>query len=529
MYKKITRAIVSVTDKSGIDGFVKELSKMGVEIISTGGTAKILEDAGIKVVGISDYTGSPEMLGGRVKTLHPRIHGGILAMRDDETHRKQMDENDILPIDMVVVNLYAFEDTIKKGCSLEEAIENIDIGGPTMLRSAAKNYNDVAVVTDPADYEKIIEEMKANDSSLSKDTRFSLSKKVFQLTARYDGAISNYLGKIEGPDIKSETMEHPETLTLQYKKLQDLRYGENPHQSAAFYSENPAIPGSLAASTQHQGKELSFNNILDIHAALELVREFDDPAAIIIKHNNPCGAAISKEGILQAYENALECDSKSAFGGIVGLNRTVTKVVAEKLCEIFLEAVVAPSYEADALEVFKKKKNVRVLEVSELTVGEAGENKGLSFETKKVSGGVLVQGLDDQLAGELKTATEKEPTEKEMTDLMFAWKICKHVKSNAIIFAKGGRTIGIGAGQMSRIDSTNLAFMKATDAGLDVKGSVMASDAFFPFRDNVDKAAEIGIVSIIQPGGSIRDGEVLDAAKEHDISMVFTAMRHFRH
>lgn len=521
--KKVTRAIVSVTDKSGIDSFVKELASMGVEIISTGGTAKLLKDAGIDVVGISDYTGSPEMLGGRVKTLHPRIHGGILGMRDDETHVSQMKENNILPIDMVVVNLYAFEDTIKKGCTLEEAIENIDIGGPTMLRSAAKNYNDVAVVTDPEDYGSILEEMKANDASLSKDTRFNLSRKVFQLTARYDGAISNYLGLFDGEQA-SDNQKYSETLTLQYKKVQDLRYGENPHQSAAFYSENPAIPGTLASSTQHQGKELSFNNILDIHAALEMVREFEDPAAIIIKHNNPCGAAISKDGILKAYSNALECDSKSAFGGIVGLNRTVNKEMASRLCEIFLEAVVAPGYDADALEAFKKKKNLRVL-----TVGEAGENKGLTFETKKVSGGVLVQGLDDQTTAELKTATDKEPSEDEMTDLMFAWKICKHVKSNAIIFAKGGKTIGIGAGQMSRIDSTNLAFMKATDAGLDVKGCVMASDAFFPFRDNVDKAAEVGIVSIIQPGGSIRDDEVLEAAKEHDISMVFTAMRHFRH
>lgn len=518
--KKIVRALVSVTDKSGVADFVKELSNMGVEIISTGGTAKLLIDAGISVVGIENYTGSPEMLGGRVKTLHPRIHGGILGMRDDETHRKEMKDNDILPIDMVVVNLYAFEETIAKGATLEEAIENIDIGGPTMLRSAAKNYNDVAVVADPADYKKILTELKTNDVSLSKETRFDLSRKVFQLTARYDGAISNYLGKIEGEKI----LEHPETLTLQYRKLQDLRYGENPHQEAAFYSEEPAIAGSLASSVQHQGKELSFNNILDIHAALEMVREFDDPAAIIIKHNNPCGAAISKDGILKAYENALECDSKSAFGGIVGLNRKVTKEMAEKLCEIFLEAVVAPSYAVDALEVFKRKKNVRVLEVA-----EAGESKGLTFETKKVSGGVLVQGLDNELTNELKTATDKNPTEDEMTDLMFAWKICKHVKSNAIIFAKGGRTIGIGAGQMSRIDSTNLAFMKATDAGLDVKGCVMASDAFFPFRDNVDKAGEIGIVSIIQPGGSIRDSEVLEACKEHDISMVFTSMRHFRH
>jgi len=519
MKKKVTRAIVSVTDKTGIADFVKELAGLGVEIISTGGTAKLLEEAGINVVGISDYTGSPEMLGGRVKTLHPRIHGGILGMREDDTHKKQMEENNILPIDMVVVNLYAFEDTIAKGCSLEEAIENIDIGGPTMLRSAAKNYNDVAVVTDPNDYSKILEEMKANDASLDKDTRFYLSRKVFQLTARYDGAISNYLGKING----SETNEYPETLTTQFKKIQDLRYGENPHQSAAFYSENPEVAGSLATSKQLQGKELSFNNILDLHAALELVREFDDPAAIIIKHNNPCGAAIG-DSAQDAYEKALVCDSKSAFGGIVGLNRKVDKAMAEKLNEIFLEAVVAPGYDDDALEAFKAKKNVRIIEVGELT-----DKVGLTFETKKVSGGILVQGLDKESVNEIKTATDKEPTDEEMKNLMFAWKVCKHVKSNTIVFAKEGRTIGIGAGQMSRIDATNIAAMKAKDAGLDVKGCVMASDAFFPFRDNVDAAAENGITAIISPGGSIRDDEVLEAAKEHNIAMVFTAMRHFRH
>jgi phosphoribosylaminoimidazolecarboxamide formyltransferase/IMP cyclohydrolase len=524
--KKIQRAIISVTDKSGVVEFARELTSMGIEIISTGGTGKLLEEEGIAVVPISTYTGFPEMLGGRVKTLHPKIHGGILAIRDNNEHLAQMAANNIEPIDMVVVNLYEFEKTVASDCTIEDAIENIDIGGPTMIRSAAKNYRDVVCVTDPADYNCIIEKLKDNDASLCMATRFKLAKKVFEMTARYDSAISNYLG---GFDEKMEEAEgFSDKYGKRYEKVQDLRYGENPHQKAAFYKEPNAADSTLASAKQHQGKELSFNNILDINAALLISRDFTGPTCVIIKHNNPCGVATSKDGLLAAYDLALACDSKSAFGGIVGFNGTVTNEIAAKLTGIFLEAVIAPSFEPAALETFKKKKNLRVLEVA--TEDSAlGQTKG--FDIKKVSGGVLIQELDTHVVKdtEVKVATKRQPTEAELADLLFAWKVCKHVKSNAIIFAKDGQAVGIGAGQMSRIDSTRIATLKAADAELEIKGAVLASDAFFPFSDNVEMAAKNGITAIIQPGGSIRDEEVIKAADDAGIAMVFTGIRHFRH
>ncbi|MBI2411892.1 MAG: bifunctional phosphoribosylaminoimidazolecarboxamide formyltransferase/IMP cyclohydrolase [Deltaproteobacteria bacterium] len=520
--KRIKRAIISVTDKTGIVEFAKELASSGVEIISTGGTAELIKNAGISVIPISSYTGFPEMLDGRLKTLHPKIHGGILGIRENQTHRQEMEANGILPIDMVVVNLYAFENTIAKGCTLDEAIENIDIGGPTMIRAAAKNHNDVAVVVDPADYAAITDELKEKKGMLSRHTRFNLARKVFQTTARYDAAISNYLGTVpDMPEIEDKK-KFPDTFTVQYEKVQDLRYGENPHQAAAFYRTR--AKGGLGDAKKHQGKELSYNNILDLNAALHLVSEFHDPAAVIVKHNNPCGTAVSKNGILSAYERAYACDKTSAFGGIVGFNRKVTKEMAEVLNRIFLEAVIAPGYDKEALDVLSAKKNLRVLESS-----EKADDCPSDFDIKRVCGGVLLQTLDKESAADLKTVTKRGPVDAELEDLLFAWSVCKHVKSNAIILASNGRTIGIGAGQMSRIDSTRIAVIKARDAGLDVKGSVLASDAFFPFRDNVDMAAEHGITAIIQPGGSIKDEEVIKAADEHGIAMVFTGIRHFRH
>lgn len=523
--KKIRRAIISVTDKSGIETFAKELSKHGVEIISTGGTAELLKKAGIPVIGISNYTGFPEMLDGRLKTLHPKIHGGILGRRDNKGHIKQMEEHGIPPIDMVVVNLYAFEDTIAKGCSLEEAIENIDIGGPTMIRAAAKNHKDVAVVVDPSDYQNILDEIKKSGGNLSPQTSFYLAKKVFQLTARYDAAISNYLGRVEDGAVKKD---FPDTFTMQVEKVQDLRYGENPHQQAAFYRERNRDEKTPCISNARQlhGKDLSFNNILDLNSAIELAKEFHEPSCVIIKHNNPCGVAMSKKGLLDAYQKALSCDKVSAFGGIVAFNRTVDKETASETSRLFLEAIAAPGFDADALKILKDKKNLRLLEIPEF---KAHTSEVIGYDFKKVNGGLLVQTTDIECAQDLKTVTKLEPTDTQLEDLLFAWNVGKHVKSNAIIFAKNTQTIGIGAGQMSRIDSTRLGIMKAKDAGLEVKGTVMASDAFFPFRDNVDKAAEAGITAIIQPGGSVRDEEVINAADEHRIAMVFTGVRHFRH
>ncbi|MBI5234619.1 MAG: bifunctional phosphoribosylaminoimidazolecarboxamide formyltransferase/IMP cyclohydrolase [Deltaproteobacteria bacterium] len=518
--KKIKRAIISVTDKTGIAEFAKGLSMMGVEIISTGGTADTIKNAGMNVIPISSYTGFPEMLDGRVKTLHPKIHGGLLYVRDNPSHAHDMEGHGILPIDMVVVNLYAFEETVQRGGAIPQAIEAIDIGGPAMLRASAKNYRYVAAVADTGDYASIIKEMRSNGGALSLATRFMLAKKVFSLTARYDGAVSNWLGKIavgadEGYEKKPDAV-FPETFTVQYKKAQDLRYGENPHQRAAFY-----MSGNACADEQLQGKELSYNNILDLDAALRLADEFTEPAAVIIKHNNPCGAAISKEGLVKAYEMAFECDKTSAFGGILGFNRTVTEPLALALKDLFIEAVIAHSYETSALDIFKAKKNLRVIKAGDSHVGR--------LEIRTVSGGALIQDADTAAVSDLKIATKRGPTEEELSDMLFAWAVSKHVKSNAIILARHGRTLGIGAGQMSRIDSTRIALMKARDAGLDVRRSALASDGFFPFRDNIDMAAQNGITAIIQPGDSIKDQEVISAADEHNIAMVFTGMRHFRH
>ncbi len=522
--KKIQRAIISVTDKTGVADFAKKLAKHGVEILSTGGTEKVLKEAGLTVIPIAEHTGFPEMLDGRVKTLHPKIHGGLLGMRDNPEHTDAMKSHDILPIDMVVVNLYRFEDTVAKGASFEEAIENIDIGGPSMLRSAAKNHNDVAAVTDPADYDAIIEEMGKSDGALSKETRVRLAKKVFSLTARYDGAISNYLGGVGSEDEKGALF--PDTITKQFNKLQGLRYGENPHQAAAFYIDPYGPETTLANSKKLHGKELSYNNILDLDSCAAMVQEFTDPVAVLVKHNNPCGVATSKSSIAEAYDKALSCDSTSAFGGIFGFNNEVTMELAEKLKPIFFEAIIAPSYSADALTFLQGKKNLRIIEMASLS---KHGSRDASMQIKTVSGGLLLQEADNPSAMDLKTVSQRGPTEDELEDLLFAWNVAKHVKSNAIILAKGSQTIGIGAGQMSRIDSTKLSVMKATDAGLSTECTVLASDAFFPFRDNVDLAAEHGVKAIIQPGGSIRDDEVLAAADEHGIAMVFTGTRHFRH
>ena len=518
---KIRRAIVSVSDKSGIIPFTKGLAQMGVEILSTGGTAKTLREQSISVMDISDYTGFPEILDGRVKTLHPKVHGGLLGQRSKPEHVEKMKEHGILPIDLVVVNLYPFEATVaREGCSLEEAIENIDIGGPTMLRSAAKNYPDVTVLVDPNDYDPILSELKEK-GEISTETNFRLAKKVFQHTARYDGAISNYLGQIEKG---KKVYEFPETFTFQVKKAQELRYGENPHQRAAFYREYLLTEPSVSNAVQIQGKELSFNNILDVDSAFETVKEFEEAATVIIKHNNPCGAAISNKGLTDAYRKARDCDPVSAFGGMVGFNRIVDAETAKEMAQIFLEVIIAPGYDTEALEILKTKKDLRILQSPSLT--HYSLQKG--YDLRKVVGGLLVQDRDlgripmDQW----KVVTKRKPTEEEKRAMAFGWKVAKHVKSNAIVLVREDRTIGIGAGQMSRVDSTRLAVMKAQSS---TKGTVLASDAMFPFRDGVDTGAEAGATAIIQPGGSIRDDEVIAAADEYNIAMVFTGMRHFRH
>lgn len=517
---KIERALISVSDKTGIVEFSRTLAGYGVEILSTGGTAKLLRDAGLKVMDVSEFTGYPEMLDGRVKTLHPKVHGGLLGVRSNQEHQAKMQEHGILPIDMVVVNLYPFEATVAKpDCTLEEAIENIDIGGPTMLRSAAKNNRDVTVLVDAADYPAVLEEMAANDGAVSEKTNFRLAVKVYQHTAAYDGAISNWLGGRLGeqPD------QFPQTYTIQVKKSQDLRYGENPHQSAAFYVESNVAEPCVSNAVQLQGKELSFNNIIDLDAAIETVKEFNDkPAAVIIKHTNPCGVALG-DSPLSAYLKARECDPVSAFGGIVGFNRVVDAAAARELTSTFLEAVIAPGYDQEALAIFTAKKNVRLMQVPLLD----GQPQ-TGYDMKRVVGGLLLQGRDLGMvaANDCKVVTERQPTAQELAALDFAWRVCKHVKSNAIVFTSRDQTVGIGAGQMSRVDSSKIAVQKAL---LPIKGTVLASDAFFPFRDGVDAAAEAGVTAIIQPGGSVRDEEVIKAANEHGMAMVFTNMRHFRH
>lgn len=518
---KIKRALISVSDKEGIGQFAIGLNALGVEILSTGGTASLLKENGMPIISVSDYTGFPEMLDGRVKTLHPKIHGGLLGQRSKKEHLDKMKEYGIKPIDMVIVNLYPFEETIaKEGCALSEAIENIDIGGPTMLRSAAKNYTDVTVIVDPGDYGRVLKEMKENDGFISLDTNFQLAKKVFQLTARYDGAISNYLGSI---DNKEKRHGFPEALTLQFGKSQGLRYGENPHQKAAFYIERSINEPCVSNASQLQGKELSFNNIIDLDAALETVKEFQEMAAVIIKHTNPCGVATSEKSLVDAYCKARDCDPTSAFGGIVGFNRKVDIKTAAEIVSTFVEAIIASGYDEDALEILKEKKDLRVLLLPSL---EGYPQKG--YDLKKVVGGLLVQDRDLGMVDfkSLKAVTKRSPTEDELKAMRFAWKVCKHVKSNAIVYSTSDQVVGVGAGQMSRVDSSRLAVMKAN---LPTEGTVLASDAMFPFRDGVDAAAKAGVTAIIQPGGSIRDQEVIQAANEHNIAMVFTMVRHFRH
>ncbi len=513
---KIKRALISVSDKAGIVDFAKELARFGVEIISTGGTAKALKDAGLKVIGISEVTDFPEMLDGRVKTLHPAIHGGLLAIRDNKEHMDKIAEHAITPIDMVVVNLYPFAATIaKEGVTLEEAIEQIDIGGPSMLRSAAKNFDGVTVIVDPARYGEVLFEMKKNDGATLRETRFALAKEVFRITGEYDSLINQYLSGEE---------DFPNVLNLRFKKLQSLRYGENPHQRAAYYSELDPPKHSLVMAEQLHGIELSFNNILDLEAAWSLCAEFTVPAVVIIKHNNPCGVALSGD-ILSAYEKAHSVDPTSAFGGIIALNRPVDEAVAAKIGETFVEAVIAPAFHEEALEILTQKKNIRLM-----YMGEEREETDKSFDIKRVDGGVLVQDKDTikEARSEMKVATKTKPTENEFEDLLFAWRLAKHVKSNAIVLAKDLKAVGIGAGQMSRVDSSELAIKKAGGPAA-CKGAVVASDAFFPFRDSIDALAKVGVKAIIQPGGSVKDEEVIAACDEHGIAMVFTGKRHFKH
>lgn len=523
---KLERALVSVSDKTGIIEFARELQHLGVEIISTGGTAKILKENGVRVIEISEHTGFPEIMDGRVKTLHPKVHGGLLALRDNETHKKQMQELGIKPIDMVVVNLYPFEKTIaKKGVSMEEAIENIDIGGPSMIRSASKNYRHVIVVVNPKRYTFIIEELKASHNDISEKMRLELAIEAFRTTGRYDRIIANYFDSPGG-----EKGGYPTGLSLDFIKRQSLRYGENPHQSAAFYAEENIQEPCVSNALQLCGKELSYNNIIDLDAALELAKEFERPSAVVIKHTNPCGAASAKT-LADAFEKAYSSDPVSAFGCILGLNRTVDAATAEAITAPghFVEAIIAPEYEQKALELLTTKpkwgSNVRILKTGVLSKEPTDPR---SYDMKRVVGGILLQGRDISVYDPetLRVVTKKQPTEKEMADLLFAFIVCKHVKSNSIVLAKDEAVIGVGAGQMSRIDSTEISIKKAGDR---IKGAVMASDAFFPFRDNVDAAAKAGIAAIIQPGGSNRDEESIAAANEHGIVMVFTGQRHFRH
>ena len=518
---KINRVIISVSDKQGVVEFAKGLDGLGIEILSTGGTANKLKESGVNVTEISEYTQSNEILGGRVKTLHPKIHGGILAIRGNKDHQEDMAANSIQPIDMVVVNLYPFEQVIKKeNVELAEAIENIDIGGPTMLRSAAKNYKDVSIVTDHSDYEAILEELGNNNGSVSDETNLRLAVKAFSLVARYDAAISNYLSAINADGTKSKL---PSSYTLHLEKKMSLRYGENPHQDGAFYVESEIPYACISNAEQLQGKELSLNNIYDTDSAFELVKEFNETACVIVKHNNPCGVAVN-EVLVDAFLNAKSCDPVSAFGGIIAFNRDVDEATAEEIAKMFVEVVIAPGYSDKSLEVLGTKKNVRVLKTPEIDI-----NSRPAFDFKKVVGGMLIQDKDATSEGdfdEFKVATKREPTEQELKDLVFAWKVCKHVKSNSIVFARNGQTTGIGAGQMSRVDSVKLATMKSE---VGTEGSVLASDAFFPFRDGIDEAAKAGITAIAQPGGSIRDEETIEAAEEGNMTMVFTGVRHFKH
>jgi len=519
---RIQRALISVSDKNGVLELARELAGYQVEILSTGGTARMLRDAGLAVKDVSEYTGFPEMLDGRVKTLHPKVHGGLLGMRGNPEHVAKMKEHGIENIDMVVVNLYPFEATVaKEGCTLEDAIENIDIGGPTMLRSAAKNWPDVTVITDPADYGMVLAEMKEHGGTVSRETNFGLAVKVYQRTAAYDAAISNWLGCRTGEGISG----FPDTFTVQFRKTQDMRYGENPHQKAAFFVEANANETSTATAAQLQGKELSYNNIADTDAALECVKQFSDtPVCVIVKHANPCGVAVGNS-LLDAYDRAYKTDPESAFGGIIACNRELDAATAAAIVERqFVEVIIAPTVSAEAASIVAAKKNVRLL-----ACGQFPATPAPRLDMKRVTGGLLVQDADLDLYNELKVVSKRTPTEEEMADLLFAWRVAKFVKSNAIVYARDKMTIGVGAGQMSRVNSARIAAIKAEHAGLPVAGAVMASDAFFPFRDGIDNAAAVGITAVIQPGGSMRDAEVIAAADEHSMAMVFTGMRHFRH
>jgi len=513
----IKRALISVSDKTGIVDLAKGLEALGAEILSTGGTAKALRDAGVKVTDVAAYTGSPEILDGRVKTLHPKIHGGLLGRRSVPAHVDQMKQHNIGPIDVVVVNLYPFEATISKpDCPFEDAIENIDIGGPSMLRSAAKNHEDVFVVVDPADYPRVLEAAKGTGDT--KALRRELAMKVFQHTARYDGVIAGYLERqIQG------AAKFPKMLSLQYELAETLRYGENPHQQGAFYRELHSQEPSVSRGRILHGKAMSYNNFLDANSALELAKEYDDTAVAIIKHNNPCGVALGATPV-EAYVKARETDPVSAFGGVIAFNRPVDLAAAKEITSTFVEVVVAPGFADDALAELKRKKDLRLLDVGPLIkVTQEG------YDLKKLVGGLIVQDRDLGALADLRSLTVptvRKPTDEEFAACAFAWKVCKHVKSNAIIYAKPGQTVGIGAGQMSRVDSVKLAAMKAQ---IPVKGCVMASDAFFPFRDGLDAAAQAGITAVIQPGGSIRDAEIVKAADEHGMAMILTGMRHFRH
>ena len=521
----IERALISVSDKKGIVEFCRALAELKIELVSTGGTASLLRDNKIAVKDVAELTGFPEMMDGRVKTLHPKVHGGILALRDNPAHVAKMKEHGILPIDLVVVNLYPFEATVARGAPFEEAVENIDIGGPSMVRAAAKNHQYVGVVVDPADYDSILSELRENDRSLSATTRFRLFRKAFQHTARYDGAISNYFSSL---DDEKKPQRWGESFTLQVAKIQDMRYGENPHQSAAFYETQGESGPSIARAHQIQGKELSFNNILDADAALSTVLEFSDIATVAIKHNNPCGVALSKQSLADSFRKAKACDPVSIFGGVIAFNRPVDEETAKELKDIFLEIVIAPSFTAQAKAVLSSAKRLLNIRLLELDISQPQTG---GYDLRRVRGGLLVQDWDIGKVDvrSCKVVTQRKPTQEEYQALDFAWRVCRHVKSNTIVFAAPDQVLGVGAGQMSRIDSTKIAVMRAATHGLDLKGSAVASDAFYPFRDGLDEAANAGAKSVIQPGGSIKDDEVINAANEHGVAMIFTGMRHFRH
>ncbi len=523
-------ALLSVSDKTGIVELAQSLHAVGVRLVSTGGTAKLLAQAGLPVTEVSELTGFPEMLDGRVKTLHPRVHAGLLARRELSEHMDALKAHGIGTIDLLVVNLYPFaQATSDPACTLEHAVENIDIGGPTMLRAAAKNWQDVAVLIDPSDYPQVLKELQAG--GITRATKFMLAKKVFAHTAAYDGMITNYLTRLEAgapeqPQATPAKAEYPEVLSLQWTKVQDMRYGENPHQSAAFYRDPAPAPGSLALWQQIQGKELSYNNIADADAAWECVKTFAEPACVIIKHANPCGVAVGASAA-EAYGKALQTDPTSAFGGIIAFNRELDAAAADLVVKQFVEVIIAPRIDDGARAVFAAKQNVRLLEVP-LPSGASTHN---AFDLKRVGGGVLVQSPDAKnvAAAELRVVTRKQPTPGQLQDLLFAWKVAKFVKSNAIVFCAKGMTLGVGAGQMSRVDSARIASIKASNAGLSLQGSAVASDAFFPFRDGLDVVVDAGATCVIHPGGSMRDEEVIAAADERGVAMVFTGTRHFRH